>query len=122
MIKGIHHVSILTSDVKRSIRFYTGILDLTVSNQRPELGFDGAWFDIGGQQIHLIHSDPVSGKEKIDVRCGRDHHIAFRVDDIDRLVERLNNAGIEFERSRSGRPALFCRDPDGNALEFIGSN
>jgi len=122
MIKGIHHVSLLTSDVDRSIRFYTGILDLTVSSQRPDLGFDGAWFDIGGQQIHLIHSDPDAANKKIDVRCGRDRHIAFRVDDIDRLIEKLNSAGIAFERSRSGRPALFCRDPDGNALEFIGTN
>lgn len=27
--------------------------------------------------------------------------------------------GIPYTRSRSGRTALFCRDPDGNALEFI---
>jgi len=122
MIKGIHHVSILTSDVNRSIKFYSEVLDLTLSDKRPELGFDGAWFDLGGQQIHLIHSDPVTSKDKPDVRCGRDRHIAFQVEDIDRLVKKLNGAGIEFERSRSGRPALFCRDPDGNALEFIGSN
>jgi len=121
MIKGIHHVSILISDVNRSIRFYTGILDLTVSDQRPELGFDGAWFTIGDQQIHLIQTEAVSRMEQADVRCGRDRHIAFRVDDINRLIEKLDDAGIQFERSRSGRPALFCRDPDGNALEFIGS-
>lgn len=122
MIKGIHHVSILTSDVNRSIQFYTGILDLELSDKRPDLGFDGAWFDLGGQQIHLIHPDPNSDLDKPDVRCGRDRHIALQVEDIDQLTERLEGAGIAFERSRSGRPALFCRDPDGNALEFIGSN
>ena len=120
MIKGIHHVSILTSDVSRSVRFYSGILGLPLSDQRPELGFDGAWFDLGGQQIHLIHPDPVADPEKPDVRCGRDRHVAFQVENIEELIERLVSAGIEFERSRSGRPALFCRDPDGNALEFIG--
>ena len=122
MIKGIHHVSLLTTDIDRSIQFYTDILDLAVSDKRPDLGFDGAWFEIGGQQIHLIHTGPVPGQGETGVRCGRDRHVAFRVDDIDLLVERLDKAGIEFERSRSGRPALFCRDPDGNALEFIGSN
>jgi len=122
MIKGIHHVSILTSDVNRAIRFYSGILGLPVSDKRPDLGFDGAWFDLGGQQIHLIYPDPNSGPDKPFVRCGRDRHVAFQVEDIDELIERLDRAGIEFERSRSGRPALFCRDPDGNALEFIGSN
>jgi glyoxylase I family protein len=122
MIKAIHHVSILTSDLGRSIRFYSGILGLAVSDKRPDLGFDGAWFDLGGQQIHLIHPDPVGSPHKPEVRCGRDRHVAFQVEDIDQLIEKLDSAGIEFERSRSGRPALFCRDPDGNALEFIGSN
>jgi glyoxylase I family protein len=38
---------------------------------------------------------------------------------LDRLCERLDAAGIPYTRSRSGRRALFCRDPDANALEFI---
>jgi len=28
-------------------------------------------------------------------------------------------AGVAFTLSQSGRSALFCRDPDGNALEFV---
>jgi len=36
------------------------------------------------------------------------------------LAGRLDAAGISYTPSRSGRAALFCRDPDGNALEFIG--
>jgi glyoxylase I family protein len=43
------------------------------------------------------------------------------VSDIAKLVERLDRAGIVYTLSQSGRRALFCRDPDGNALEFIGS-
>ncbi len=31
----------------------------------------------------------------------------------------LAAAGVAWTRSRSGRKALFCRDPDGNALELI---
>jgi len=122
MIKGIHHVSILTSDVDRSIKFYSEILGLTPSNKRPDLGFDGAWFDLGQQQVHLIQADTVPATAKPNVRGGRDRHIAFQVDDINHLIEILDSEGIEFERSRSGRAALFCRDPDGNALEFIDSN
>lgn len=30
----------------------------------------------------------------------------------------FSNAGISYTLSRSGRPAIFARDPDGNALEF----
>lgn len=121
MIKGIHHVSILTTDVNRSIRFYYEVLGLPLSDQRPDFDFDGAWFDLGQQQIHLIHHDPAMEMNKPAVRCGRDRHIAFQVKDIDGLIDKLSRAGIEFERSRSGRPAVFCRDPDDNALEFVAT-
>lgn len=120
MINSIHHVSILTSDLARSIRFYSEVLQLSLSHSRPNLDFDGAWFDLGCQQIHLISTDPPGNGQSPAVRCGRDRHIAFQVKDIDHLIANLQQAGIEFERSRSGRAAVFCRDPDGNALEFIG--
>lgn len=119
MISAIHHVSILTQNVGRAVKFYSEILDLTPSDKRPDLGFDGAWFEIGTQQIHLIDDSTGTRHEKPAVRCGRDSHIAFQVDNLDQLIDRLTRAGIEYEKSRSGRAALFCRDPDGNALEFI---
>ncbi|MDP1620434.1 MAG: glyoxalase, partial [bacterium] len=39
--------------------------------------------------------------------------------DIAQLKARLDNAGVAYTTSQSGRSALFCRDPDGNALEFV---
>lgn len=121
MIIDIHHVSLLVADVDRSQAFYEHLLGLTRSDARPELGFDGAWFEIGGQQIHLIKAEPGDIADEATSRCGRDRHVAFRVDDIESLIDRLTQADIAFEKSRSGRPAVFCRDPDGNALEFIGN-
>jgi catechol 2,3-dioxygenase-like lactoylglutathione lyase family enzyme len=50
---------------------------------------------------------------------GRDHHIALIVKDLAKLKARLDAAGIASTQSQSGRRALFCRDPDQNALEFI---
>jgi glyoxylase I family protein len=35
------------------------------------------------------------------------------------LRQDLEQAGIAYTLSISGRKALFCRDRDGNALEFI---
>ena len=43
------------------------------------------------------------------------------VDKLDPLRWALEKEGIDYTMSRSGRQALFCRDPDGNALEFIAS-
>jgi catechol 2,3-dioxygenase-like lactoylglutathione lyase family enzyme len=50
---------------------------------------------------------------------GRDRHVALAVDDLGALGVKLSGAGIPCTQSKSGRRALFCRDPDGNALEFV---
>jgi glyoxylase I family protein len=55
----------------------------------------------------------------LPVHGGRDRHTAFTVTELDELSHRLDSAGVSFRLSSSGRKALFCRDPDGNTLEFI---
>ncbi len=120
MISGIHHVSLLASDLVRSRAFYEGILGLTPSADRPQLGFEGVWYDIAaGQQIHLmLLPDPEAGLQR-PAHGGRDRHVALAVADLARLKAKLEGAGISCTLSQSGRRALFCRDPDQNALEFI---
>ena len=64
----------------------------------------------------LPSPDPTEGRP---AHGGRDRHLALAVDDLDRAAARLEAAGIPHTRSRSGRAALFCRDPDGNAIELV---
>ena len=52
---------------------------------------------------------------------GRDRHAAFKVEGMADLISRLDRAGISYASSKAGRDALFCRDPDQNALEFIAN-
>ncbi len=119
-ITGFHHASIMVTDMERARPFYEGILGLTPSDQRPAMGFDGAWYDIGGQQIHLlVLPSPEFGLPKPE-HGGRDRHTALTVADLAAIKADLEKAGIPYTLSRSGRPALFCRDPDGNAFELIG--
>ena len=118
-IMGIHHASLLVADTARALAFYRDLLGLGVIPERPDLGFPGAWLRVGAQQIHLLelpNPDPVTGRPD---HGGRDRHLALVVRDLDALAGRLEQAGIPYTRSRSGRAALFCRDPDANALEFI---
>jgi len=115
----IDHVSVVVVDVAGALAFYEGILGLAVDHGRPDLGYPGAWLDVGGQQIHLLqvpNVDPVEGRP---AHGGRDRHVALRVGDLEGLKERLEAAGVPYTPSRSGRAALFCRDPDGNAIELI---
>ena len=52
---------------------------------------------------------------------GRDRHLAFAVDGLSDLSAKLAGSGLIYNLSQTGRRALFCRDPDDNALEFIES-
>jgi len=118
-ILSIHHVSVIVADTAQALRFYRDTLGLEVDSSRPDLGYPGAWLRIGDLQIHLLelpNPDPVSGRP---VHGGRDRHCAFTVRNLDALRARLEAAGSAYTLSKSGRRALFCRDPDGNALEFI---
>jgi glyoxylase I family protein len=45
--------------------------------------------------------------------------VALSVNNLATLIQQLEQAGIVYSLSQSGRRALFCRDPDDNALEFI---
>jgi glyoxylase I family protein len=122
MITGIMHFSFLTADLAKSRAFYEGVLGLKTNPNRPAMSYDGAWYDIApNQQIHLLLlPNPEAGLQRPD-HGGRDRHVALAVSDFEKLTARLDQAGIAYTLSSSGRNALFCRDPDGNALEFIAS-
>lgn len=120
MITGILHTTFLTSDLNRSRVFYEGVLGLRPDPHRPTMSFDGVWYDVAAdQQIHLMSlPDPEVGLQR-PAHGGRDRHVALGVSVIAELIAKLDEAGILYTLSQSGRKALFCRDPDGNALEFI---
>jgi extradiol dioxygenase family protein len=86
------------------------------------MSYDGIWYDVAfNQQIHLlVLPDPETGLQR-PAHGGRDRHVALAVAEFDELIARLEQAGIAYTRSSSGRRALFCRDPDSNALEFIAT-
>lgn len=118
LISDLHHVSIVVADTARALAFYRDLLGLEVV-ARPDLGYPGAWLAVGARQIHLLevpNPDPAEGRPR---HVGRDRHVALIVDDLDICAERLRHTGCAFTRSRSGRAALFCRDPDGNGVEII---
>lgn len=119
LIASIHHVTLLVADLARARDFYETMLGLEINPARPVMSFEGVWYDIGAAQIHLMRlPNPDAGLER-PAHGGRDRHVAFLINDLDELQARLTRADIPFTLSQSGRRALFCRDPDDNALEFI---
>ncbi|GJM94808.1 hypothetical protein PR202_ga11487 [Eleusine coracana subsp. coracana] len=119
-IVSIHHVGILCENLERSMAFYKDLLGLKVNPARPndKLPYRGAWLWVGSEMIHLMelpNPDPLTGRPE---HGGRDRHTCIAIKDVLKLKEIFDKAGISYTLSKSGRPAIFARDPDGNALEF----
>ncbi|BBN08733.1 glyoxylase I family protein [Marchantia polymorpha subsp. ruderalis] len=117
---GMHHVGLLCENLERSLEFYQGILGLELNPDRPadKLPYRGAWFWVGAEMIHLMelpNPDPITGRPE---HGGRDRHACVAIKSVEPLKRAFEKAGISFTLSKSGRPAIFARDPDGNALEF----
>ncbi len=114
----IHHASLIVADAAASLKFYCDILGMQQTD-RPDLGFPGVWLQLGAQQIHLLelrNFDPTTGRPE---HGGRDRHIALSVQELAPVKDVLDKNGVAYTLSKSGRKALFCRDPDGNALEIL---
>lgn len=107
----VHHVSLNVSDVGAAVEFYTDVLGLTRRSDRPDFGFDGAWLDAGGQQVHLIKSDAVPAPGQ---------HFAIQVGDLSEVVEELRGRGVEVGEPMAVGSGLqtFVNDPSGNLVEL----
>lgn len=120
MVKNILHASFVVQNLEHSLAFYCDLVGLELDSERPDLGYPGAWLKVGaGQQLHLLqlpNPDPVTGRP---AHVGRDRHVALAIDNIAALMTKLQAADLPYTQSKSGRRAVFCRDPDGNGLEFI---
>jgi len=115
----LHHVSLVVADIEKALGFYCQVLGLEVDGSRPTMAFDGAWLKLGAQQIHLLQVPNVDATAGRPEHGGRDRHTAFAVKSLEPFIERLGGLGIPYSMSKSGRRALFCRDPDGNACELM---
>jgi catechol 2,3-dioxygenase-like lactoylglutathione lyase family enzyme len=113
-VRGFHHFSLLSRNLERSAAFYEGILGLQ-RKFRPDLGTPGIWYEIAGQEFHIILSD--------DLPTRHEGHPALEVSDIAAAVVAVREAGAEvqqdvFLRTHDNSHSAFVRDPDGNLLEF----
>ncbi|MDX1348260.1 MAG: VOC family protein [Thiomicrorhabdus chilensis] len=118
-VLGLDHVSILVKDAERSAQFYRTLLGLEIL-PRPDLGFPGYWLDLGAEQsLHIMQLDNPNAGTVRPEHGGRDYHFALRVVSIESFKARLENEGIAYTQSRSGRKALFVKDPDENAFELF---
>ncbi len=119
LITGIDHASLIVQSTAKALQFYCDLLGLDIDPARPDLGYPGAWLNLGIGQIHLLELPNPDSIDNRPSHGGRDRHVALHVLGLDELIKRLEAAGIPVTKSKSGRKAAFCRDYDGNALELV---
>jgi catechol 2,3-dioxygenase-like lactoylglutathione lyase family enzyme len=117
LITGLNHVNVtvpaaLEEDAKS---FYRDVLGLK-QIEKPDgpRKYIGAWYDLGGPQIHLSIEDGIDNEAS-------DRHVCYQVTDIVNAELHFQSAGIEIipeKRPASGARRFFVRDPGGNLIEI----
>lgn len=118
---GLHHTGVIVQNSTLSKQFYIDMFGCEdESFRRPaSLPYPGAFLRFGRSEIHLMelpNMDPTIGRP---IHGGRDRHVALTVNDIDLIRTRYDERNLSYTFSQSGRRALFVRDLDGNAFEFM---
>lgn len=110
------HTAILVSDLAKAEQFYGEVLGLEKVSR--SLKYEGAWYQAGSNQLHIIVDKNTDVGLMNSEKWGRNPHVAFKVTDINGAIAQLTQHNYNFQMSASGRAALFVRDPDGNMIEL----
>ncbi|MGV3490093.1 MAG: VOC family protein [Devosia sp.] len=125
----LHHVSIVTRDLDRSLGFYRDILGLKPL-PRPDFPVRGAWLSCGDRQVHLVVHAGETFRQSDSVD-NNDGHFAMVTDDFEGVVALFTAHGYS-ETAADGDPRrllvkrtgpagfaqLYVLDPDRNIVEI----
>lgn len=124
MINKVHHIAIICSNYGVSKRFYTEILGLKIINEtyREERKSYKLDLALNGEYIIELFSFPNPPKRPTRPEAVGLRHLAFEVDELDKMIVYLENHNIEVEPVRvdeiTGKRFSFIADPDGLPIEF----
>ena len=124
LFDSIDHIAIISSDYQKAKDFYVDKLGFKVKREVERKDRDDFIITLeapNGILIELfIEKNPPRRVTKPEAAGLR--HLAFRVQDIEKSVEKLNKKGIETEEIRidpqNGKRMTFFMDPDGLPLEL----
>jgi catechol 2,3-dioxygenase-like lactoylglutathione lyase family enzyme len=115
-LKGIHHWSVVVSDMERAVKFYSevlGLQEIEIPSTFKPIGAKVRWFRLGDQHIHLM---PAPQPDTLSPR-----HIALEIDDAQAGREYFKERGFTIgdEPLIPGADRFVITDPDGNRIELI---
>jgi catechol 2,3-dioxygenase-like lactoylglutathione lyase family enzyme len=138
-ILGLDHVGITCGDLEASLRFYRDLLGIPLrargENESMAAGHNGAKYAYAdleladGRVLELLEpSEPGHEPLPPGTLAPGAAHTGLRVDDIEAMLARLAEAGIEpldppatLQEAGAwhGCTIAYVRDPDGHAVELV---
>ena len=119
----IHHVAILASDYEKTKEFYVKKLGFEVirENYREDRADYKIDLRMGDSELEIFVVKNAPPRPNYPEALGL-RHLAFQVKDIEKVVKKLNEKGIETEPIRldvfTQKRMTFFKDPDGLPLEI----
>jgi catechol 2,3-dioxygenase-like lactoylglutathione lyase family enzyme len=119
---------LIVADLERSRRFYGDALGLEEVPRPHNFVFQGAWFQVGDDQLHLLVEAETTGTAGgpdpgPSASVGLANHIALEVDDLASAGARLAERGVPLLGGPmprgDGYDQMFLRDPDGYVIELF---
>lgn len=118
------HGAFRVRNLEKAIQFYTEKLGFTLLfvNQSEQYGEKGAFLDYNGARLELLETIGCSYEPAMPERpyCP---HLCFEADDMDLVIQRLQENGIEILDGPNEIPGsekwIYFMDPDRNVLEYI---
>jgi glyoxylase I family protein len=119
---GVHGVRYQVKDVARAAAFYTGHLGFALERQQlPAF----ASVSLGGFTL-MLSGPGASGSRPLPGGATQEpggwNRVVLRVDDLERRIEGLRNAGVRFRNEMETGPGgrqIQIEDPDGNPIELF---
>ena len=112
----LDHVSVLTSNLDASVRFYEDVIGLK-TGFRPQMDFGGAWLYDGNKAvIHLIVRDEFTQHD-----TGALDHIAFNCKGVEEYKKAFDDKGVDYKSNYLADIKLtqmFVTDPEGVLIEL----
>lgn len=125
----IDHIGVATDDLDASLALYEGSMQMQLAHRETvsEQGVEAVLLDVGDCHVELLSPlGPETPVGKFLERKGPGlHHVAYRVDDIERVLGELAGAGLELIDSeprtgiRSSRVAFLHPRSTGGVLTEI---
>jgi glyoxylase I family protein len=124
----LQHCGLIVAELERSRRFYGGALGLEEVPRPHNFVFEGAWFQVGDDQIHLLVKSETTGRAGTgdpgpSVATGLATHVAIEIDDLPAALARLKEHRVELVGGPmprgDGYDQVFVLDPDGYVIELF---